>query len=42
MIDMDKVVFRGILQKINYHIRKPTKGKKSGRDSYIKKLLILM
>ena len=36
MNDKDKVVFRDMLQKTNYYNRKPIKGRKSGRDKYIK------
>ena len=36
MSDTDKVVFRDILSKTGYYIRKPTKGRMSGRDRYIK------
>ena len=37
MSDMEKVVFRDILSKTGYYNRKPTKGRMSGRDRYIKK-----
>ena len=33
---MEKVDFRDILSKTNYYNRKPTKGRMSGRDRYIK------
>ena len=36
MSDTEKVVFRDILSKTGYHDRKPTKGRTSGRDRYIK------
>ena len=36
MSDMEKVVFRDFLSKIGYYNRKPTKGKPSGLDNYIK------
>ena len=36
MSDMEKVVFRDILSKTNYFNRKPTKGRISGRDRFIK------
>ena len=36
MSDTEKVVFKDILSKTNYYIRKLTKGKMSGRDRYIK------
>ena len=36
MSDMEKVVFRDILSKTNYYNRKPTKGRMSGRDRFIK------
>ena len=36
MIDIDKLVYRDILQKTSYHKRKPTKGCLSGRDRYIR------
>ena len=36
MNDMEKIVFRGILQKNDYYKRLPTKGRMSGRDRYIK------
>ena len=36
MSDMEKVVFRDILQKTTYYNRIPTKGRMSGRDKYIK------
>ena len=35
MNDMEKDIFRDILQKINYNNRKRKKGPKSGRDRYI-------
>ena len=35
MNDMDKVVFRDLLQGVGYNNRKPTKGRISGRDKYI-------
>ena len=34
--DTEKVVFRDILSKTGYYSRKPTKGRMSGRDRYIK------
>ena len=34
MNDMDKVIFRDILQKNNYYNRIPTKGRISGPDRY--------
>ena len=37
MNDQDKVVFRDMLQKIEYFNHKPTKGRLSGRDKYIEK-----
>ena len=37
MTDKDKLIFRDILQKTGYFIRKPTKGRLTGRDRYIKK-----
>ena len=36
MSDRVKVVFRDILSKTGYYSRKPTKGKPSGRDRYIR------
>ena len=36
MSDTEKVVFRDILSKTGYYNRKPTKGRMSGRDRYIK------
>ena len=36
MNDMERVVFRDILQKTGYYNRKPTKGHMSGLDSHIK------
>ena len=36
MNDMDKVVFRDMLQKTDYYNRIPTKVRISGRDKYIK------
>ena len=36
LIDKDKVIFRQILWKTGYYNRKPTKGRLSGRDRYIK------
>ena len=36
MNDMDKVVFRDILQKKDYYNRIPITGRISGRDRYIK------
>ena len=36
MTDKDKLVFRDILQKKGHYNRKPTKGRISGRDRYIK------
>ena len=36
MSDTEKVVFRDILSKAGYYNRKPTKGRMSGRDRYIK------
>ena len=36
MTDNDKIIFRDILQKTSYYNRKPTKGRFSGRDRYIK------
>ena len=36
MNDMDKIVFRDILQKTNHYDRIPTKGRKSARDKYTK------
>ena len=36
MSDMEKLVFRDILQKTDYYKRLPTKGRMSGRDRYIK------
>ena len=36
MTDKDKLIFRDILQKTGYYNRKPTKGRLSGRDKYIK------
>ena len=36
MNDMDKIVFRYKLQKTDFYNRKPTKGRISGRDKYIK------
>ena len=36
MSDMEKVVFRDMLLKTGYYNRKPTKGKTSSRDRYIK------
>ena len=36
MTDKDKLIFRDILQKTGYYIRKPTKGRLTGRDRYIK------
>ena len=35
MNDMEKLVFRDILQKTDYYKRLPTKGRMSGRDRYI-------
>ena len=35
MSDMEKLVFRDMLQKTNYYNRKPTKGRLSGRDKNI-------
>ena len=39
MNDMEKVVFRDILQKTNYNNRKRQKGPMSGRDRYIQNKL---
>ena len=36
MTDKDKLIFRDMLQKTSYYIRKPTKGRFTGRDRYIK------
>ena len=36
MNDTEKVVFRDILQRTSYYIRKPTKSRLSGRERYIK------
>ena len=36
MIDEDKSIFRDILWKTGYYNRKPTKGRLTGRDRYIK------
>ena len=36
MNEMEKLVFRDILQKTGYYNRKPTKGRSSGRDRCIK------
>ena len=36
MTDKDKLIFRDILQKTSYYKRKPTKGRLTGRDRYIK------
>ena len=36
MSDMEKVVFRDFLSETRYYSRKPTKGKPSGLDKYIK------
>ena len=36
MSDMEKVVFRDNLSKTNHYNCKPTKGRMSGRDRYIK------
>ena len=36
MTDNDKLIFRDILQKTGYYNRKPTKGRLTGRDRYIK------
>ena len=36
MTDTEKLVFRDTLQKTGYYNRKPTKGRLSGRDRYIK------
>ena len=36
MTDNDKLFFRDILQKTGYYNRKPTKGRLTGRDRYIK------
>ena len=36
MTDKDKLIFRNILQKTCYYNRKPTKGRLTGRDRYIK------
>ena len=36
MKDMDKVVFKFMLQKTDYYNHKPTKGRISSRDRYIK------
>ena len=36
MNDLDKVVFRGMLRKTKFYNRKPTKGRTSGRDGFIK------
>ena len=36
MNDMEKLVFRDILQKTDYNKRTPTKGRMSGRDKIIK------
>ena len=36
MTDMEKIVFRDILLKTDYYNRKPTKGRLTGRDNYIK------
>ena len=35
MSDMEKLVFRDILQKTNFYNRTPTKGRLAGRDKYI-------
>ena len=42
MSDMEKVVFRDILQKTNYNAYKPGKGKLSGRDRYILSMSLIM
>ena len=39
MNDMDKVVFRDMLEKTNYYYRIPTTGRMSGRDKNSKKYL---
>ena len=36
MTDKDKLIFRDILQKTGYYKRKPTKGRLTGRERYIK------
>ena len=36
MTDNDKIIFRDILQKTGYYIRKPMKSRLSGRDNYFK------
>ena len=36
MTDKDKLIFRDISQKTGYYNRKPTKGRLTGRDRYIK------
>ena len=36
MTDKDKLIFRDILQKTGYYNRKPTKGRLTGRDRYIR------
>ena len=36
MTDKDEIIFRDIFKKAVYHIRKPTKGRLTGRDRYIK------
>ena len=36
MTDKDKLIFRDVLQKTGYYNRKPTKGRLTGRDRYIK------
>ena len=36
MTDKDKLIFRDILQKTGYYNRKPTKGRLTGCDRYIK------
>ena len=36
MTDKDKITFRDILRKTGYYNRKPTKGRLTGRDRYIK------
>ena len=39
MTDKDKLMFRAILQKTGCYNRKPTKGRMTGRDRYIKNKL---
>ena len=42
MNDTEKLIFRDILRKTDYYKRKPAEGRMSGRDRFIKMILIMM